>query len=196
MFLFAYNYRSEQEHSFSTYSLSKDEINQLQNGDIILRHGFGMASDLIVKSLNEKYDFSHCAIICKDKHLVNVIHSVSQTLSDFDGIQSQTLSRFISDSKEKSIIVVRFKNQQNTDNKIIASRAAYYLSKKIPFDNDFNIEDSSKFYCSELIWKVIKDTYHEDIFKNQLNNKKDLYKFQSLWDTTRFEIIINHHFQK
>ncbi len=95
MFLFLYNYRTEQEHSFSTYTLSKKEINLLQNGDIILRHGYGMASDIIVKTLNEKYDISHCAIICKDSNQINVIHSVSQSLSDFNGVQTQTLSRFI-----------------------------------------------------------------------------------------------------
>ncbi len=196
MFLFAYNYQSEQEHSFSTYTLSLNEISLLHNGDIILRHGYGIASDLIVNTLNEKYDISHCAIICRDSHQINVIHSVSQSLSDFDGMQKQTLSRFVSDSKKNSIIVIRYKNTQKSNNYIIANRAAYYLSKKIPFDNDFDIEDSSKFYCTELIWRVIKDTYQIDIFKNQLKNKKDQYKFQSLWDTTYFNIIINHHLQK
>jgi len=198
MFLFLYNYRTEQEHSFSTYTLSKKEINLLQNGDIILRHGYGMASDIIVKTLNEKYDISHCAIICKDSNQINVIHSVSQSLSDFNGVQTQTLSRFINDSKKNSVIVVRYKNPQHTDNTLIAERATYYLSKKIPFDNDFDIDDSTNIYCNELIWRTIKDSYYVDIFKNQLKDedKKSHYKFYALWDTTNFEIIINHHLRK
>ena len=198
MFLFVYIYRTEQEHSFSTYKLSNDEINLIHNGDIILRHGYGMASDLIVKTLNEKYDISHCAIVCKDSNQINVIHSVSQSLSDFDGVQTQTLSRFINDSKKNSIIVVRYKNPQHANNQLITERATYYLLKKIPFDNDFNIEDSTKIYCNELIWRTIKDSYHVDIFKNQLKDedKKNHYKFYALWDTAHFEIIINHHLKK
>lgn len=198
MFLFWYEYRAKQEHLFSTYSLSKAEIQKIQNGDIILRHGFGMASDIIVKTLNEKYDISHCAILCKDSDNISVIHSVSQSLSDFDGVQTQSLSRFISDCKTNTVIVVRYKNPQHSNNNIIAERAKYYLSKKIPFDNDFDIRDSSRFYCNELIWRAIKDGYNVDIFKDQLkdSDKKTHYKFNALWDTTHFEIIINHQLRK
>jgi len=195
MFLFAYNYLTKQEHSLSTYALSQKEINLIHNGDIILRHGYGMASDIIVNTLNEEYDVSHCAVISKSNNQINVIHSVSQSLSDFDGVQIQSLDRFITDCKKNSIIIVRYKNPKNTDNKIIVEKAAYYLSKKIPFDNDFDIEDSSKIYCTELIWRTIKEGFHEDIFKNQIKDKNNInqYKFQALWDTSHFEIIINHH---
>ena len=198
MFLFAYNYRTEQEHFFSTYTLTQNEINLIRNGDIILRHGYGMASDIIVKTLDEKYDISHCAIICKDSNHINVIHSVSQSLSDFDGVQTQSLSRFINDSKENSIIVVRFKNPKHSDNSLIADRAKYYLSKKIPFDNDFNIKDSTHLFCTELIWRTIKDEYKVDLFEDQLNdkNRKNQYKFHTFWDTTQFEIILNHQLRK
>ncbi|MFZ4399049.1 MAG: YiiX/YebB-like N1pC/P60 family cysteine hydrolase [Bacteroidales bacterium] len=195
MILFVYNYCTKQDHSFSTYTLTNEEINLIQNGDIILRHGYGLASDIIVKTLNEKYDISHCAIICKNGNQINVIHSVSQSLSDFDGLQSQTLKRFICDSKENSIIVVRFKNQKNNGNEVLAKRAAYYLSKKLPFDNDFNLNDSSRIYCTELIWRVIKDGYNLDILKNQqrAEDKRNNYRFSFLWDTTYFQIVINHH---
>ena len=198
MFLFVYNYRTEQEHSISTYTLSYKEINLIHNGDIILRHGYGMASDIIVKTLNEQYDISHCAIVCKDSNQINVIHSVSQSLSDFDGVQTQTLKRFITDSKENSVIVVRYKNPLYSDNSLIAERAAYYLSKKIPFDNDFDIQDSSKIYCTELIWRAIKDSYHKDIFSDQLKdeNRRNRYKFNALWDTAHFDVIINHQLRK
>ncbi len=195
MFLFLYNYRIKQEHFVSTYSLSQNEINKLKDGDIILRRGFGMVSDLIVTTMNEEYDISHCAIIVKDNNHFKVIHTVSQSLSEFDGVQSQTLSRFISDSKENSIIVVRLKGISDSS---ISQRAKYFLSKKLPFDHDFDINDSSKLYCTELIWKVIKDSYKIDIFDNQLKgqDKKNQYRFSALMDSNRFDIIINHHLKR
>lgn len=195
MFLFAYNYRVKQKHSVF-YSLTKLEINKLKDGDIILRHGFGLVSDIIVETLGEKYDISHCAIIVKDRGDFNVIHTVSQSLSDFDGIQSQSLKRFVSDSKKNSIIVVRYK--KGNCNSLISQRAKFYLSKKLPFDHDFDLKDSTKLYCTELIWKVIKDAYHKDIFENQMKDvdKKHQYNFNALWDTAHFEIIINHQLAK
>jgi len=195
MFLFVYNFSNEKEHSISAYTLTNDEILKIKDGDIILRHGYGMVSDLIVKTMNEEFDISHCAVIVKDSNHFNVIHSVSQSLSDFDGVQIQSLSRFLKDSKKNSIIISRFKGKSNS---LISEKARFYLGKKIKFDNDFNIKDSTKFYCTELIWKILKDVYTVDIFKNQMleKDKKSQYKFNALWNKSNFEIIINHHLKK
>ena len=195
LFLFVYNHHNKQEHFFSDYSLTKSEIDSLQDGDILLRHGYGMVSDIIVNTLNEKYDISHCAVLVKDSNQLNVIHTVSQSLSDFDGMQIQSLKRFVSDSKKNSIMVVRFKNKNNS---LISEFAKYYLSRKVPFDNDFDIEDSSKLYCTEFIWRVLENSYSinikEDILKNK--NKLNRYKFDIFWDTAYFQIVINHQLRK
>jgi len=66
---------------------------------------------MIVERLGEVYDISHCAIVCKDRDSIYVIHSVSQSLSPYDGVQSQELDPFIHDSKENSVIVVRYKSK-------------------------------------------------------------------------------------
>lgn len=61
LFLFAYEYKSEQEQLFNRYRLSKEEIALLEDGDIVLRQGFGLVSESISKTLNEEYkDFSLC----------------------------------------------------------------------------------------------------------------------------------------
>lgn len=189
---FYYENKSSAEQKKSNYKLKDNEQSLIQNGDIILRHGYGTISDIIAKSLNEKYDISHCAVLIKDSDNINVIHTVSQTLSDFDGLQQQKLSRFVSDSKQNSIIIVRYKGDKN---KILADRAKYYLSLKIPFDHDFNIKDTTKFYCNEFVIKLIKDVYKNDILKNKVDkyNEKSQYKFNVFWDTTYFDIILNHH---
>jgi len=197
LFLFIYSFYSEKEHSNSQYSFSQEEINLIQDGDIILRHGFGLVSDIIVKSLKEKYDVSHCGIICKNNDgKINVIHSVSQTLSDVDGIQLHEIDRFVKDSRENSIIVVRYKPPINKSQACISDKAKYYLAKTIPFDNSFDIEDSSEFYCSELLWKIILIEYDKDIFKYELAEKNEHLKLKVFWDTTYFNVIINHHLRR
>lgn len=194
LFLFIYDKKSEQEHLFSNYSLSKSELALIKDGDIILRHGFGLVSDFIVKSQNSDIGISHCAIITKENGKFIVIHSVSQSLSDFDGVQKQSLENFIKDSQENSVIIVRYKLADSTHLDKIGARAKYYLRKKVPFDNKFDIEDSSEIYCSELIWKVFNDEYKDDIFLSPDKQKKyDITKFHAFLDSARFKIIINHH---
>lgn len=194
LFLFAYESRSKQELSFNRYSLNESELKKIKEGDIILRWGYGVVSDLIVKTLNQNYNVSHCAIVSKDpRGKFKVIHSVSSTISDFDGVQDQEMKSFIQDSKPNSIIVVRLKTDTNTQNLAkIGERAQYYLDKKIPFDNGFNYEDSTQFSCNELIRKVIIDEYKKDIYENIDKKNKDNFNFDIFTDTTLFEIIINH----
>jgi len=196
LFLHAYENRSMQEQSFFSYTLTKEEINKIHDGDLILRHGYGLVSDLIVEQLGEKYDISHCAIVCKDDTNYSIIHSVSSTLSDVDGVQSQDLKSFIKDSHYNSVIVIRYKPQINKPLSAISKRAKDYLAKKIPFDNAFNIDDSSEFYCTELPWKIILNEFHDDIMAGKNNERKDHLRFDTFLDSTKFEIIINHHLRK
>ncbi len=192
MFLFIYDLRSEQEHFFSTYCFTPSEIDSIEDGDIILRHGFGFVSDMIVKTLKEKYSLSHCAIICKRPDKISVIHSVSQSLTSKDGVQEQDLKDFIRDSQENSIIVVRYINNHSKKNSAISEKARYYLRKNIAFDNAFDIKDSSSIYCSELIWLVIKNEFNDDIFDLKTSNAKDIQKLKYFFDSPRFRQIINH----
>jgi len=194
-FLFVKNYDKKAEARMVkvNYTLADYEYDLIENGDIILRKGYGFISDMIVNRLNERVPISHCAIIEKTDSTSRVIHSVSQTLADFDGVQSQSLQRFVKDSKENSIIVVRFKYPENQDASKITQRARHYLDKKVPFDMKFNIQDSTRFYCTELIWKVLLDGFYIDIFeKKHDKNLLDFYRFDVFLDTTYFDLVWSH----
>jgi hypothetical protein len=192
LFLWYYEYKSQLKQKKSHYSLTQKEVSQLREGDIIMRHGYGLVSDLIVESLNEPLALSHCAILAKDSTgKFIVIHSVSSTVSDVDGVQWQYLQPFIRDSKDSSVVVVRFKGKTDEERKTIADRAHYYLSKKIPFDNSFDIFDTTQYYCNELIWHIFKDEFSFDLYKGKYG-KYDYMKFETFLDTTKFDVVINH----
>jgi len=194
LFLRIYEHCSRQEQVISAYTLSSEEAALLRDGDIILRRGYGFVSDMIVKSLNDNTGLSHCAILTQFKGHWIVVHSISSTLSDVDGVQWQDLRTFIKQSKKKSVVVMRYRYGINgADLARIGDRAKYYLEKKIPFDNAFDLFDSSSFYCSELLWKVFKDEYHVDIFKSKYcPGHYDYMKFDNFLDTSNFKVIIDH----
>jgi len=193
LFLYIYEYRSVQEQSFSTYHLTPEELNQINTGDIILRKGYGLVSATISETYNTELDVSHCAFIIKKDNQFSVIHAVSQSLSDVDGVQTQDLETFVRDSRKGSIIIVRYKPSPLDDVSKIASRANYYLEKKVPFDHDFDPTDNSKIYCSELPWLVFHDSFNIDLFKSKDGKIEYNYKtFDAFVDTSHFKIIINH----
>jgi len=192
LFIYFYDYRSNKQESASDYSLSKKEINLIHDGDIILRHGFGIVSDFISKTYNKGLQISHCAIITKNAGTYNIIHSVSKSLSDFDGVQTQDLISFIRESKRNSVVVLRYKPKTDKSLSCISKRAKYYLDKRIPFDNSFDLDDSTEFYCTELLWKIFIDEFNDDIFPVESSGERDHLRMSTFFDTTRFQVIINH----
>lgn len=198
LFLLYYEYRSQQEQIVSGYTLSKDEVSELHEGDIILRHGYGFVSDMIVETLNDSTGLSHCAILTTLNGKWSVIHSVSSTLTEVDGVQCQDLETFVNQSKRNSFVVMRYKHAKNDSALVgIGERAKYYLSRQIPFDESFDLVDTTSFYCTELLWHVFKDQFKIDIFESKYRSRHyDYMTFDSFLDTTNFKVIIDHRKKK
>lgn len=184
--------QAEPEIESNRDSLSNAETQLLRNGDIIMRQGRGAISMSISTQLNEKCMLSHCGIVSIDGDSINIIHTLSQTVSNEDGMQKATLNEFTDDTYENSLVVVRLKN---TDNSKIANRAKYYLAKKIPFDHDFNVADTTQFFCNELISHILTSEYAVNVVDTSTSDPMQNLRFGRLLDTTKFEIIINHQQQ-
>jgi uncharacterized protein YycO len=183
----------DEGHSMS-YRLADAEVAALQPGDIILRRGHGLVSDMISSVLSEEYDVSHCGIIAEHDSALWVIHSVSSSVSEADGMQSHRLQAFVGQSEPGSVIVSRLRTA--ADRSMIAVRAKELLRRKVPFDHDFDLDDTTRIYCSELVWRIIRDEYGIDVFDAPaIGDKAGRYRFMRLLDTARFEVILNHQKQ-
>lgn len=196
LFLVTYDFRSEQKQQFETYDLTAEEYGMLQDGDLILRNGYGLVSDAIANSMNEEFHVSHVAVLVKSDtapHGFRLIHCISQSLSAWDGVQEQSFPRFIRDSQRNSIMVVRLNVVPDSSRHLISQKALEYLDRRVPFDHAFDIEDSSHLYCSELPWLIIKNEFGIDIFKDKMNEQKDHMKFSNFWNPDYFEVIFNHN---
>lgn len=179
------------------YQLSKEEKLMLEDGDIILRRGEGFVSS-VINNLNEaEYQISHCAILVKkDSVNWNVIHAVSNELSNVDGVQTERLDRFTSESVENTIVVLRYKADKKKRTEV-ADRARYYLTRQIGFDNSFDISDTTKFYCTELVYRVFFDVFGYDVFEERhQTNHPNYLTFDVFLDRNKFDVIINHQGEK
>lgn len=180
--------------------LTNADIAQLQEGDIILRRGYGFFSDLIAKKLNDSiFDVTHSGILYLKNKQWHVIHTLSSDASDTDGMQEQSLSHFLKHSMPNKIIVVRTKNISKEQGKQIVAKAQYYLAKRVPFDRIGTIDEPSKMYCTELIWQILEtDLALISLPKNPKQRKDIFYSMTGTYDTAYFDIILNKYpdFQK
>ena len=190
-FLFFYQQKSNKDELKNDYRLTIEEKKLLQEGDIIFRHGFGIISDAIVKYVKSDYAVSHCGIVVTDSlGKLFVIHTVSNTLADIDGMQKDNLDVFVKGSHKNSIIVTRYNYENDTLSKKIAAQANYYLSKQIPFDHRFDCEDSTAFFCTEFIRMVFKTAIDIDLYNTEIES--DCMNFSPLITPEKFKIILKH----
>ena len=177
----------------SIIRLTPEQLALLEEGDIILRRGYGFFSDIISQKLHDSlFDVTHSAILYRENNKWRVIHSLSSDVSPIDGMQSQSLHNFLRHSMPEKLLVVRPKKITPEQGKEIVSRAKYYLSLKIPFDHIGTIDEPSKLYCSELIYQILDHDLHLVSFPTEYKKRKEaFYTMRTLYDPQYFEIIIN-----
>jgi len=176
----------------TNYTLNDSEIDLLQNGDIILRYGFGMISDMVVDEFDEEFPVSHCGIVYRDSDSIGIVHSESSSYFKKEGVQYQELQSFVNASHPNSVIVVRYKNITTFQQNSLQNRTLSYLKANVPFDYSFDMNTKNELYCSELIKVIFEDEFGVDIytFDNPVPNYERFYNYL---DTNHFEVIINHH---
>lgn len=153
----------------------------IESGDIVFRRSFGIVSDLIVARLNDSVPLSHCGIAYRDSAgQLFVIHTLSKKLSVVDGMQICSFADFLRDSRPHSVRVTRFVSDSAD---VIGTTAVHYLYKAIPFDEDFNMRDTTKFFCTQLPLHIIQVKFQINLVRNNINT---IPKFSTLFQKPYF----------
>jgi len=192
LFYFHPEFSPKATSSRSHATLNNNDKCRLESGDIILRRGEGLVSDEISYILKDQpYDITHSGIIIKQGDSLFVVHSIADHESHVDGVIAQELDKFLLDSRAGSVIVLRYNDMEGKQDALV-QRVLYYLKKSPPFDFSFDIYDSSKLYCAELLWRIFGDVFHTDIFPIKIHTPTtDLLCYSSLFKGDSFRIIIN-----
>ena len=171
-------------------ALDSTERALLQPGDIVLRKGFGWLSESISRYCPDAVEVSHCGILVLHRGEPHVIHSVSSSASDWDGVQMHALSDFCAQSQRNSLVVVRF-NAPDAGQRLSAY-AHQKLQQRIPFDHAFDPTDTTALYCSELVWSAIHSASQVDILNSSGYDRPHL-RFDVFLNPEHFRVILNHH---
>jgi hypothetical protein len=121
----------------------------VKNGDVICRLGDRIWSQFFKDiSLTDKR-YSHIGIIHINDGLVTVVNAEGDTGHGRDFVNKVTLEEFLQVARTAGIYRVR-----NIDGEQISNLAIEYLG--IPFDWQFDMNDESKLYCTELLYVILK----------------------------------------
>ena len=117
----------------------------LQTGDIAFRLGRSIESRVIAAEGN----YSHIGIVIQRDTSIQIVHIEPERNSE-ERTKYSTLKEFFSPEYALSGAIMRLKNIDSSQQEKIES---YILSlQDISFDHDYDLADSSRMYCTELIW--------------------------------------------
>jgi len=171
----------------SSVIAGENTLPSFHNGDIILRKGSNLVSDLIAGNFQDCEDMSHCGIILVDPSGSFVVHTISGAISAQDGIRKEPIDSFIQNADNHKVIVLR--SNSITDAALIRSECERLLRQKIGFDHEFDADDHSTVYCSELVRDVYQATGMPDFFHYTSRYGIRFIDFDTFFDTRLFTRI-------
>lgn len=173
--------------------LSEAELLMVQTGDIILRRGYGLISDIVADTYSsDGYEVTHAGFIIEENNQWFVYHSLSGDVAETDGVQKQLLFDFLQSSQPHKLIVCRVKGITCSQQEEIKHITSGYLGKHIPFDRNGDYNNSSSLFCSEYIINVLgKDMNLIQIPEKEETRKEYYYRLESIYDTIAFTQVIN-----
>ena len=150
-FTFTFNSELSYRTIIGKIDLSTLDLSRVEDGDIIFRRGIGLASDIIL-STDASCPFTHVGIIQKINDNIFVIHSSptdNNKQSNF--IEKELLSNFLSREAASDFAIRRIIPKTNLK-KVLRFADSLYKAK-VDFDDEFDLLNSDKFYCTELVYK-------------------------------------------
>lgn len=126
----------------------------LHDGDIAFRRGMGAASHAVV-SVNRRGSFSHVGVVANLEGQWYVIHEVPYEgkSRDDDKIYCEPLGEFYNTIKAASGALYRLPGLDSVGRQAIRNYLLQQVAQETPFDHDYDLEDSGRQYCSELVWR-------------------------------------------
>ncbi|MCL1947669.1 MAG: hypothetical protein FWF51_11075 [Chitinivibrionia bacterium] len=131
-----------------------DVLPYLRDGDVICRLGDRGWSSFIRYLSSDDRRFSHIGIVRIRDENVSVINAECLVNGRNESVNEVSLSDYLELARAVGVYRANF-----LDGSIISDDAVKYLG--YPFDWDFDFDDESKIYCTELLHVIIKNNAPE-----------------------------------
>jgi hypothetical protein len=144
--------QQKRQHSISKniqYIQADSILSYIKDGDIICRLGDRIWSMYFKELSQNDKRFSHLGIIRIRNNIVSVINAEGLANEGKDFVNETLLEDFLMSAQK--IGIYRLKN---IEGEVISDTAIEFIG--VPFDWQFDMEDDSKLYCTELLYVILK----------------------------------------
>jgi uncharacterized protein YycO len=142
-------YQQKRQYSILSYIQEDEILTSLNDGDIICRLGDRLWSIFFKELSPNDKRFSHLGIIRIRDNTVSVINAEGLAVEGKDHVNEVSLKDFLKIAQSIGIYRLR-----SIEGDRISDTASEYIG--YPFDWQFDMEDDSSLYCSELLYVILK----------------------------------------
>ncbi|MEE8443983.1 MAG: YiiX/YebB-like N1pC/P60 family cysteine hydrolase [Alphaproteobacteria bacterium] len=125
----------------------------LQSGDLVFRRSRTLWGDIAVEFSSRDQRFSHVGIVYRDASGLYVIHAIGNPVTRAGKVRRVSLGRFLENSRDVGFYRLRLAPAKR---RAVAEAALDHARRGTPFDADFSLDSSDSVYCTELIWRVVR----------------------------------------
>jgi len=118
-----------------------------REGDLLLRLGQGLWSELFRKKSPEVQEFSHAGIIKWEGGKVFVIHAEANSLTGHGFVRKDSLESYLNEAVSWAVYRLKGSAQEN---EALAKNAESLLGT--PFNWRFDMADTTTLYCTQLVY--------------------------------------------
>lgn len=165
----------------------------LQTGDIVFRLGESRESRAVT-TVDCKGDYSHVGVVMNVNGRWMVLHAVPNehtTKQEEDSVKLETIGTFFRSDRAVKGGVYRFQITPEDTFRLLQKGLQLYARHPL-FDGQFDCEDTTAFYCSELVYFLYQNTLNMDITegrRHQLPLFPDLIFCSDIYQNPKLEEI-------
>lgn len=137
-------------HTSSQCENIQPPCDKFSTGDIAFRLGRTLQSEFIAASGNGETHYSHIGIILFFDGACQVVHIEPRDDNAPDVICCEPIEKFFATDAATAGCVVRHAALTRQQQDIISACTQRLLDKKILFDHDYRLPDTTQMYCTEL----------------------------------------------
>jgi len=133
---------------------------QIESGDLILRLGSDITSEMFRQMNTHDQSFSHCGIASIEHDSVFVYHAIGGEFNPDQIIKRESIFSFGHPAENKSLAIYRpIKTTVERQGIAVAARALYL--RAVPFDMQFDYQTEDRLYCAEFVSKCMARSLHD-----------------------------------